>query len=296
MKIGVLMGGISSEREVSLHSGEGIVEYLDRNKYEVFPIVIDTKEGLIEKVKGMDFIFIALHGAFGEDGAVQAILESINMPYSGCGILTSALCMDKKQTKRILKSESIAVAPEVLVRRDKPFEGEKIKELGYPVVVKPNGGGSSVGTFLVKSDQELERAITEALKFDKEVIVERYLPGNEYTIPVLNGEVFPILSIKASGEFYDYNSKYTDGGSEKAIAELTEDLQKKMKEIGERCWDIFNCKAYVRIDIIVSDGIPYVLELNTLPGMTKNSLFPKSAKGVNMEYSELLDKIIEYSL
>ena len=297
MKVGILMGGISSEREVSLKSGEGIIKNLDKNKYEVFPIIINSKKEVIEKVQGLDFVFLALHGEFGEDGSIQALLESIGMNYSGCGVLTSALCMDKKQTKRILKSEGIRVAKDIKISlKNKNYSIEDLEALGYPMVVKPNAGGSSIGVSIVRNKEELQKSIIEALKYSTEILVEEYLEGEEYTIPVLNGEVFPILLIKSDTEFFDYVSKYADDGATEELVTLPKELQTEFEEIGKRCWDIFNCKAYVRIDIIVSKGLPYVLEINTLPGMTKNSLFPKSAKGANMEYSELLDKIIEYSL
>ena len=297
MKVGVLMGGISSEREVSLKSGEGIIKNLDRNKYEIFPIIINSKKEVIERVQGLDFVFLALHGEFGEDGSIQALLESIGMSYSGCGVLTSALCMDKKQTKRILKAEGIRIAKDVKINlKNKNSSIEELESLGYPMVVKPNAGGSSIGVSIVRNKEELQKSILEALKYSTEILVEEYLEGEEYTIPVLNGEVFPILWIKSDTEFFDYVSKYADDGAKEELVTLPKELQEEFEDLGRRCWDIFNCKAYVRIDIIVSKGVPYVLEINTLPGMTKNSLFPKSAKGANMEYNELLDKIIEYSL
>ncbi len=296
MKIGVLMGGVSSERKISILSGKEILNNIDKSKYEVLPIVINSKEEIIEKVKEVDFVFIALHGAFGEDGIVQGVLESISMPYSGCNVLTSALCMNKNQTKRILKSEDITVAPGIIVNDINQLPMKIIEGFGYPMVVKPNNGGSSIGTFLVNNKKELKDGILKVLQYDNDILIEKYLRGNEYTIPMLNGEILPIIAIKARNEFFDYNSKYEDDCAEEIIASLPYELEKKMKQIAKQCWHIFNCKAYVRIDIIVSEGVPYVLELNTLPGMTKNSLFPKSAEGANMKYSELLDKIIEYSL
>lgn len=296
MRIGVLMGGISSEREISLKSGEQVIENLDKNKYEVVQVVINNKGEVMEKVKGIDFAFLVLHGKFGEDGTIQAILEAANIPYSGCNVLTSALCMNKNQSKRIMKAEGINTAPWVTVKKKQEAPLEKIRNLGYPVVVKPNSGGSSVATFIVKSEEELYKSIEEALEYDEEVIIEQYLPGNEYTVCVLNGDVLPILSIKSTGEFFDYTSKYADKGAKEEIIQLPEELEREIREIALNCWGIFNCKAYSRVDIIVSNNKPYVLEINTLPGMTKNSLFPKSAKGIGLEYSELLDKVIEYSL
>lgn len=296
MKIGVLMGGISSEREVSLKSGKEIVNNLDSDKYDIIPIQIDKKEDIFTKVKDIDCAFLAFHGEFGEDGKVQAILENMNIPYTGCGVFTSALCMNKKQTKRVLKAENILVPPGYIAIEGKEINYDEIENFGYPLVVKPNNGGSSIGTFLVNNINQLKESIIKAFKFDKEVLIEKYLKGMEYTVPVLNGEVLPILSIRATGEFFDFESKYNVGGAEEIVADIDDKLKFEMQEIAKKCWDILECKAYVRVDIIVTEGVAYVLELNTLPGMTKQSLFPKSANAIGMSYSELLDKIIQYSL
>ncbi|KOF57612.1 D-alanine--D-alanine ligase [Clostridium sp. DMHC 10] len=296
MKIGVLMGGISSEREISILSGKEIVKNLDKNKYEVYPIIINSKHEVIQKVKGMDFVILAFHGVFGEDGTIQAILNSIPMPYSGCDMLTSAICMNKKQTKRILKAENINTAPFYVIYKNKKVNFERFEALNYPMFVKPNNGGSSIGISMASNKQELEQNIKEAFKYDDEVIVEKYIAGDEYTVCMLNGEVLPILSIKSKGKFFDYKCKYTEGKSEETLAKLSNELESKIKEVSRQCWEIFDCSAYVRVDIIVNNEIPYVLELNTLPGMTTNSLFPKSAALAGMKYSVLLDKIIEYSL
>lgn len=293
MKVGVLMGGISSEREISLKSGQQVIEKLDKNRYEVIPIILNSKSEVIEKVKGIDFAFLALHGKFGEDGTVQAILESLNIKYSGSKVLTSAICMDKNQSKRIMKAEGVRTASWITVKNVSDIPKDRIN---YPVIVKPNSGGSSVATFIAKSIEEVINYVEEGLKYDEEVMIETYVPGDEYTVCMLNGEALPILSIKATGEFFDFTSKYTDDGAKEELISIPKDLEEEMKEISLKCYKIFNCNAYVRVDFIVSNNIPYVLELNTLPGMTKNSLFPKSAKGAGIEYSELLDKIIEYSL
>ncbi|GFZ29708.1 D-alanine--D-alanine ligase [Clostridium zeae] len=295
MKVGVLMGGISSEREISLMSGKEIVENLDIDKYEVIPIVVDSKIDIFDKVKDIDFAFIALHGAFGEDGTVQSILEAMKTPYSGCGVLTSAICMSKKQAKRIMKNQGLNVAEDINLK-NKNFSITNIEKLKYPMVVKPNSGGSSVGTFIVRDRSELIDAINEAFKYDKEVLIEQYLQGEEYTIPILNGKIMPILQIKTKETFFDYKAKYFDDKTEEVVVNLPKELEEQMEIIASKCWDIFDCKSYVRVDIIVSGGIAYVLELNTAPGMTKASLFPRSAKAANMEYSELLNKIVEYSL
>ncbi|WP_346939161.1 D-alanine--D-alanine ligase [uncultured Clostridium sp.] len=296
MKIGVLMGGISFEREISLLSGKEIVKNLNKDKYEVIPVIINSKKEVINKVQDLDFAFLAFHGEFGEDGTIQSILESMGIPYSGSNPLTSALCMNKKQCKRILKAEGIPMAKGINLYKHEGVNLKEIEKLKYPMIVKPNSGGSSIGISLVYSREELRNAILEGFKYGDEIIIEEYINGSEYTVPLLNGETLPILSIVHKGTFFDYESKYNDKDTIEEVAILPEYLQNEINEISKKCYSLFDCKAYARVDIMVSNNKPYVLELNTLPGMTKNSLFPKSARASNMEYSTLLDKIIEFSL
>lgn len=298
MKVGVIMGGVSSEREISLKSGKEVLKNLNGNNYkEIIPIVINSKSEVIEKVKGIDFAFIALHGKFGEDGTIQGLLESLEIPYSGCNVLTSAVCMNKGLTKRIIQSVGIKTAPWITVKSVEEINYDKIREFDYPVFIKPNNGGSSVATFCVKYESDVESAVREGLKYDNEVIIEKYISGEEITSFVLNREVFPTVTIKAKkGEFFDYASKYDKGGAEETPIMLEEGLQTIVNEISESIWDVLGCKSYCRIDMIVDNGVPYVLEVNTLPGMTTSSIIPKSAKAKGIEFSELLDKIIEYSL
>lgn len=297
MKIAVIMGGISSEREVSLNSGREVFNNLDRNKYEVIELIINEKKDIFNKITpDIDFAFIALHGKFGEDGCVQSILEAMDIPYSGCGPLTSGMCMDKNIAKTLLRQANLPTADWLVVRNLDEIDYEAIEKLGYPVFIKPNNGGSSVATFFIHSKEEVHNAVKAGLEVDNCVMIEKYIKGGEYTSFVLNGEVFPTISIKATSEFFDYKSKYSENGAIEEIVYLEDSLQDQINEISKTCWKIFNCKAYVRVDIIISDGVPYVLELNTLPGMTKTSLIPRSAKAKNIGFVELLDKIIEYSM
>lgn len=296
MKVGVVMGGVSSEREVSLNTGNEICKNLDKNKYEIFPVVIDKKEDIVEKVKGLDFVFIALHGKFGEDGTVQGILEMLNIPYTGCGVMSSALCMDKDMTKKIIRAEGIKTADWAIVKNIEDIDYDLIEKIGYPVVVKPNSGGSSVATSIIKTKDGIKDAVYEALKYDDEVMIEGYIKGDEITCCILNEKMLPVLAIKPRSCFFDYTSKYADGGADEFIVELEKELHKKVEAMALKCYEALKCSVYSRVDIIVKDGVPYVLEINTLPGLTKNSLFPKSARGVGMSFNELLDKIIEYSL
>lgn len=299
MKIGVIMGGISSEREVSLNSGKEVVKFLEQNdKYEVLPIVIDKKQDIVEKVKGIDFAFLALHGKFGEDGTVQSVLQTLDIPYSGCGPLSSGICMDKDSTKKILKQANLNTADWICVSSIDDIDYDKLEKIGYPFFVKPNSGGSSVATNLIKNKEDIKNAVEMALEYDNEVMIEKYIRGDEITCCILNGRMLPVLAIRPQkgAEFFDFKAKYEDGGSEEVVIQLEENLHKQVEKMALACWKELKCSVYVRVDMIISNGVPYILELNTLPGMTKNSLFPKSAKDVGISFGQLLDYIIEYSL
>lgn len=299
MKIGVIMGGISSEREISLKSGESILENIDTKKYDVVKIVIDKKDDIVNKVRDekIDFALLALHGQFGEDGTVQSVLQSLEIPYSGCGPLSSAACMDKDMSKNLLKAAGIRTAPWINLRDVSELNFDDIEKLGYPVVIKPTHGGSSVATFIIKDKSEVLNAVEEGFKWDNEVMIEKFIKGEEITCPILGNEMYPVVAIKPNAEFFDYAAKYNDGGSDEFVIELEKDLHEEVESMALATYRALKCSVYARVDMIVTeDKVPYILEVNTLPGMTKNSLFPKSSAGKNMTYSELLDKIIEESL
>jgi D-alanine-D-alanine ligase len=297
MKIGVIMGGISSEREISLKSGNSIVENINKEKYEVIPVIIDKKEDIVNKTKGIDFALLALHGQFGEDGTVQAVLQTLGIPYSGCGPLSSAMCMDKDVSKSILMAAGIRTAPWINLRKNEPIDFNEIRKLGYPVVVKPTHGGSSVATFIVKEEKEIENCVLEAFKWDSEVMIEKFIKGDEITSPVYNGNMLPVIAIKPNAEFFDFASKYQDGGAEEVVVELEEELHKEVEKMALATYKSLKCEVYARVDMIVTEqGVPYILEVNTLPGMTKNSLIPKSAAALNIDFSKLIDMIIEDSM
>lgn len=298
MKIGVIMGGTSSEKEISLLTGREMIENLDKNKYEIVGIEINTKKELVEEIEKerIDFALIALHGKFGEDGGAQAIIEGIGVPYSGAGMVSSSLCMNKDISKRLMKSAGITTPSWVCITKYDKIDYEALSKIGYPLVVKPATGGSSIGTSIAKNSEEIVDAVLKAFDYDEEIIIEKYIQGTEITCCILDGKLLTIILIKPAADFFDYKSKYFDKGTEEIVVQLERRLQEKVEAICNECWSLFKCQVYARIDIIVADEQIYVLEINTLPGMTKNSLFPRSAAAANINFKELLDNIIGLSL
>ncbi|NGM82594.1 D-alanine--D-alanine ligase [Paenibacillus sp. 7124] len=297
MKVGVIMGGISSEREISLKTGVEMLKMLDPAKYEAVPVVINKREELAEQVRGLDLALLALHGAFGEDGTVQAVLESLDIPYTGSGVLSSAICMDKDMSKRLLRSAGIPTADWLCWNHIDEFAPKGAEQLGYPVIVKPSSGGSSIGMTKVNGPGELQGAVAEAFRWDRSVMAERYVRGMEITCPILDGETLPILGIvPRNAEWFDYDAKYTENGAVEQVAVLPPELESKVRQIALDCYRTLKCSVYARVDMILSDDVPFVLEVNTLPGMTSASLLPKSAKAAGLTFSGLLDAIITASL
>lgn len=295
MKIGVIMGGLSSERAISLKTGKAMVETLKNLDYEVCEIIINEKNDIFNLPK-IDFALLALHGKFGEDGSLQNYLEILDIPYSGCNALASAICMDKNITKKMLKASGIPTANWTTIKNLSEEELSKAYALNYPVFVKPNSGGSSVATFKVKDKKDLIPALEEALKWDMEVMVEEFMQGEEITCAMIDGRVLPIIKIDAKGEFFDLASKYNDGGADEYAISFDKETEKKIQEICINTWNTLGCEVYARVDIIISEESMNVLEINTLPGFTSASLFPKSAKASGMSMEELIDTIIKLSL
>lgn len=296
MKIGVIMGGISSEYEISLHTGREIMKYLDAGRHSIDPIEIKNKREMIDKVQGLDFVLLALHGKFGEDGTVQGTLDAMGIPYSGSGLISSAVCMNKDLSKKLLRCEGIQTPAWAIVRNSDELDYQRLEQLGYPAVIKPNSGGSSIGAHIVHQREKVRATVEEVLKLDKEVMIEEYIKGDEITCSVLNGKLLPVLSIKPKAEFFDYCSKYDEEGAEENVAQLTESQYRQIEEVAIKCYEVLKCRVYARVDMIIKNGIPYVLEVNTLPGMTKNSLFPKCAKAAGISFGQLLELLMEYSI
>jgi len=296
MRVGVIMGGVSSEKQVSIMTGEEMIAHLDKNKYEIVPIHIENKEELVEKVNDLDIALLALHGKFGEDGTIQGTLETMGIPYTGSSILSSSLCIDKNISKKIIRFEGVQTPDWIHLTNMEELKMDELDKMDFPLVVKPNSGGSSVGVKIVYDKETLKPAIAEVFKWDSEVIIEKLIMGEEITCSILDGKLLPVISIRHQGEFFDYTSKYNDVATIEEVIQLPPETQARVSLAAMTCYNSLKCSVYARIDMMIQDGIPYVMEVNTLPGMTKNSLLPKSAQGANIPYHKLLDLIIEYSL
>jgi D-alanine-D-alanine ligase len=299
MKIGVIMGGISSEREISLQTGQEMIDHLDRSRYEVVPMVIEQRVDLIMQVQqaGIDIALLALHGQYGEDGTVQGALETLGIPYTGSGVLASSLCMNKQLSKMLLKAAGVHTPSGLYWQGMDDYDPQVVERLGYPVIVKPNTGGSSIGIQLVQNEKELLSAVQGACSLDQAILIESYYEGTEITCSIVDGEVLPIISISsARSKWFDYKAKYEVGGAEEKVVELPPVIEQRVREAALASYRLLQCKVYARVDMILCQDRPYVLEVNTLPGMTANSLLPKSAAAAGITFTQLLDHIIASSL
>ncbi len=283
------MGGKSSEREISLKTGRAVSEALKKLGYEVFEL--DLSEDLPCKLLEIkpDKVFIALHGEYGEDGRVQGMLDILGIPYTGSGVLGSAIAMDKEVTKRLLVSEGILTPRWKTVRK-----GQRITEWSlFPAILKPANQGSSVGLKLVKSEQLLEKELKELFKLTDKVLIEEFIEGRDMTVGIVKDKVLPPIEIIPKKGIYDYESKYTKGASEYKFVE-EDKLSKKLRDIAVRVYELLDLKDMARVDFRVSiEGEPYVLEVNTIPGMTELSLLPMACKRLGISFEKMLSIIIE---
>jgi D-alanine-D-alanine ligase len=295
-KVAVLYGGRSTEREVSLRTGKACADALVAKGYDV--TLVDVGLDLPERLRaaGIDVAFNALHGRWGEDGCVQGLLEAIGLPYTGSGVLASALGMDKVVAKAMFKSLALPVIDyrvfpasraAGITAADLPF--------GIPCVVKPSGEGSSVGVHLVKDEARLRESCLDAATFKGDVIVERYVKGVEVNVAVLEGQALGAIEIQPANEFYDYAAKYTAGTTKYHYpARIPEAHTQRVMEAAVTAHNGLGCAGVTRVDfIVVPDGTPYILEINTLPGMTATSLVPKIAAGLGIAFPDLCEKILE---
>jgi D-alanine-D-alanine ligase len=288
LRIGVLLGGTSAEREVSLISGKAVSNALRELGHDV--VDIDAGEDLCQRVKEekIDLAFIALHGGTGEDGSVQGLLEVMGVPYTGSNVLASAVAMDKLVSKTLFERAGIKV-PEFEVISSMQ---EKVT-MPLPVVVKPSREGSSIGVFIVTKQSELNKALESALSYEGPALVERYIKGKEVQIGVLDGRALGGVEVRPTNEFYDYEAKYTVGKTEYILPpELDKATYEKAMKTGLRAHKALGCQGATRVDLIIDGEDMYTLEVNTIPGMTETSLLPKIALLAGLDFKALLAKIV----
>lgn len=335
IKLGVIFGGMSTENEVSCISGTSIIKNLNKEKYDIYPIYIDKAgewfeaqklddkkpiNNVMEFLKSLDVIFPVLHGLYGEDGTIQGLLELLKKPYVGCGVLASSIGMDKVYSKVIFNKAGINQTKCVYIRKyddkyiyindefdEKILELQEItniviEKLKFPMFVKPSNSGSSVGISKAHNKEELENAIVEASKYDEKILIEQGINGREVECAVLGNEdviTSCIGEIKAADDFYSYDAKYNNQESKTLIpAEISEEKSKEIQELAIKAFKSIDGKGLSRVDFFIEEGTEkvYINEINTLPGFTSISMYPKLFEQVGIPYSELLDKLIELAL
>jgi D-alanine-D-alanine ligase len=304
LRIALLSGGWSGEREISLKSGEAVYRALDKEKYDVTKYdPRDDLRDLMRDKESIDIAFILLHGKFGEDGCIQGFLDLMGIPFVGSGVLPSALALNKKVAKQLYRSSGLNVVDDVIVHRGKEYPIAQIVEtLGPSTVVKPVAEGSSLGMSICHTEEELSRGLQSAFQYDEEVLVERYVKGREVTCAVLGNkglEALPLIEIVPNPEyaFFDYEAKYKPGATKEICpAPLSDEQTETAQSCAKRAHQALGCRVWSRTDMIVQGEDVYVLETNTIPGMTETSLVPLAAKTAGLSLSELLDRLLELSL
>jgi D-alanine-D-alanine ligase len=288
-RVAVLMGGLSSEREISLKSGQAVLAGLGRRGYRAVPIDVDRS--LYEQLRKerIEVAFVALHGRWGEDGVVQGLLEMMAIPYTGSGVLASALAMDKCLCKVLMESLAIPTpAYKISSSRDDC-------SFPLPFVIKPAREGSSVGISIVRMESEKEAAVETAFAYGHKVLIEKYIEGREITVGIVNGSALPIVEVRPRSGVYDFTSKYTKGMTEYVVpAEIAPDVERGAKEEALELWRRFDLAGCARIDMIVDHGsVPQVIDINTSPGMTETSLVPKAWEHLGKTFDELVEEILQ---
>ena len=332
------MGGPSPEYRVSLKTGQIIVKNLNPSKYNAVPIVISpsshwyhwddahndpefwdkqepNKKGIGASIDhmlfetGTEIVFVAMHGAYGEDGTVQGLLEALDVPYTGSGIVASALGMDKEKSRQIFRQRGLQTPPTVRClykawqEDSKSVKDRILNEIGYPCVVKPNNLGSSLGVNIIHEPEELEECFERSFEFSDTLLVEKFLKGTEVTCAILGNPrsaeplVLPPIEIIPEGEFFDYQNKYTPGRAMELIpARISKTAEERVMAAAVEAHSALGCAGMSRTDMILVDDVPMVLEINTIPGMTEVSLYPQSAKAVGIDFPSLLDRIIDNAM
>ncbi|AIX74853.1 MAG: D-alanine--D-alanine ligase [Mixta calida] len=300
-KVAVLLGGTSAERDVSLMSGAAVLAGLKEAGIDAHGV--DTRDFPVMRLKeeGFEKAFIALHGRGGEDGTLQGVLDFLQIPYTGSGVMASAITMDKWRSKLLWQGANLPVAPYVWINRQQMDAGlddtlaQRIAQLGMPLFVKPSSEGSSVGISRVNQPSELPAALEEAFRHDDDVLVEKFLSGPEYTVAILGEQILPSIRIQPASDFYDYEAKYiSDDTQYFCPSGLSAEKEAELRELVLNAWRTLGCSGWGRVDVMMDgDGSFYLLEVNTSPGMTSHSLVPMAAKQAGMSFSQLVARILE---
>ena len=291
-KIAVLMGGPGEEREISLQSGKAIQLALEAIGYNVLSITMENKLGdIISDLHSVDLVFLGLHGSIGENGTIQGFLESLGIKYTGSDPLSSAICMDKNISKIIARDSKVNTPNWEIVTRSQALNENNSE---FPLVIKPNDQGSTVGLTIVHDESELGPALNLAYNYSSSVMVEKFIEGRELTVTLIGGKALPVCEIIPSHELYDYECKYTPGMSKYVCpADIDLDITKRVQEITERLFEVLKCRHYSRADFRLDhENNLWFLEMNTLPGMTDTSLAPMAAKAAGFSFNELIDRIV----
>ncbi len=297
MKVAVLYGGTSEEREVSLNSGQAIVNACNQLGYEVTALDLNhNMMSLIPELAQADVVFNGLHGGEGENGVIPGFLQSLGLTYTGSGNEASAVCMDKRLSKALVHRKSILTPEWISIsKEDSVFEDHG---LDYPVVIKPNGQGSTIGLTIVHEESHLKKAIELAFQFDQIALIESYIEGREITVTIIGNRAYPIVEIVPNHDLYDYECKYTKGMTQYSCpADLSDALTQQIQTTALYIHKLLGCRHYSRVDFrLDNNNKAWFLEVNTLPGMTETSLVPKAAKAMGMEFPELIKTILNEAL
>jgi len=317
--IAIIGGGDSQEYVISVKSAEQIMDIINKDRYNPYPVTLRGLEWKVKLTDGstvpvdlrdfsiqdnkrkvkFDYAFIIIHGTPGEDGKLQAYLDIQKIPYNTCGVLSSAITFNKYTCKNYLKNFGILTAESIILRKKEDFSESLIKEtVGLPCFIKPNNGGSSFGTSKVNKSEDLENAVKDAFRIDNEVVVESFVKGTELSCGLLKTRkeefIFPITEIISGNEFFDYEAKYTKGKAEELTpATVPEEIHRKCKHIASEIYDHLNCRGIVRIDFILKGNQLYFLELNSVPGMTKESIIPCQIRAMGFSVGQIVEKVIE---
>jgi D-alanine-D-alanine ligase len=304
LTVALLSGGISSEREVSINSGNQVFEALDKEKYKI--IRYDPKtdiERLVADASKIDVALIILHGLYGEDGTVQGLLDLLNIPYQGSGVLGSAVAMNKVISKQLFQKHGLPIPEYIIAKKDATIDPANCrKQIGLPMVVKPAEGGSSVGMSIIKAEDTLKSALKKAFEYDETVLIESYIKGIEITGGVIGNkdlQALPIIEIipDEKHDFFDYEAKYTAGITQEICpARIDDSLTVQAQTYAKMAHQALSCEGYSRTDMILKDNDIYVLETNTIPGMTPTSLLPQAAHAAGLDFGQLLDRLIELGI